>query len=99
MDQPRDPKRPRNGWPEYEQPNGQRTDSSQLLTPIIRPVMLDPRLSGALARMHHEIRELTDLVKALQESVNELKESMTIEFEVDDGVSESESSDVSAQTI
>ena len=67
--------------------------------------MLDPRLSGALSRMHHDILDLTELVKELQKTVNEIKESLMVEFELasdddeDDEESESESSQASAQTI
>ena len=61
---------------------------------------MDRLLSVAMSAMHRDLTALIELVKELQASVNELKEGMTVEFEIgSDTSSESETSHTSAQTI
>ena len=82
MDPQRDQKRQKLEWPRCEQPSGPRTDSSQVLTHLVKHTM-DPLLSAALSRMHHELSSLREQMTAIQESLDEVKQSIMLEFEIE----------------
>lgn len=99
-DHPREVKRQRSEWQRSELHNGQRTDLStdpvsrvplqhppqvSQLPMGCRTIPMDTqRLLSVLKVIHTELQSLTERVKAVEEMCVEIKDEMTLEFELDE---------------
>ena len=100
MDRQRDPKRPRTAWPEFEPLNGQKMDSPQQVTHVVRH-RLDPQLSATIARLHHELIEIRKDIQEIKSTMEDLRDTVTVEYEPEssDEEEEEEESDDDAEAV
>lgn len=113
-DHPREAKRQRSEWQGSVPPSGQRTDlftdlGSRALPPQPNPptacrttTMDTQRLLSVLKVIHNEIESLAARVKDLEDVCKEIKEEMSVEFDLyddsDDSGEESDDSDTESRT-